>query len=190
MKNKIAIFVCGSGGSGKSTFIRNNLKELVHIDVDIIYEELLISHNLGLKIKNFNESDTKLSNKLFEKAKQLNDCKLQSAISLNQNIVIDGIGRNSDTILLQRKYLESVGYTTYMVVMYAELDVCINRVESRERVYKQNITEDSWYLAYNNIGTYMKEFGNNFLFIYGGSMDYRSKLNAFLKNPKVAKIIL
>jgi predicted kinase len=190
MKNKIAIFVCGSGGSGKSTFVRNNLENYTHIDVDIIYEELLISNGLGLMIKNFNEVEIQLANKLFEKSKELNDSKLQLAISLNQNIVIDGIGRDSNTILFQRKYLESLGYTTYMIVIYADLDTCVARVEGRARVYHKNITEESWYLAYNNIGTYMREFGNNFLFIYDENTDYKVKLKRFLQASTNVKIIL
>jgi GTPase SAR1 family protein len=55
MKNKIAIFVCGSGGSGKTTFCNKNFNNFVQINVDIIYERLLIESNLGLKIKDFNE---------------------------------------------------------------------------------------------------------------------------------------
>jgi predicted kinase len=182
--------VCGSGGSGKSTFVRTNLNGFVHIDVDIIYEELLISNKLGLKIKDFNEYESKQSAELFEKAKELNDFKLKEALISNQNIAIDGIGRNSDIILLQRKHLELAGYTTYMVMLYNDLNICINRIESRDRVYKKNITEDSWYLAYNNIGTYMKEFGDNFLFIYKENTDYKTKLNTFLKNSKITKTIL
>ena len=190
MKNKIAIFVCGSGGSGKSTFVNINLNKFVHIDVDIIYEELLLSNELGLKIKDFNETQRKRSMELFENAKELNDLKLKNAISSNQNVVIDGIGRDSNIILFQRKWLESAGYVTYMIMMYADLDVCVNRVENRNRVYNENITKDSWYLAYNNIGTYAKEFGNNFLFICNGNEDYKGKLNTFLETPKVTKIIL
>jgi predicted kinase len=184
MKNKIAVFVCGSGGSGKSTFVRENLENFIHIDIDLIYEELLISNGLGLKIKNFNEHEMKLSNILFDEAKKLNDIKLQNSVDNGYNLVIDGIGRDPDVILLQRKYLETSGYGTFMVMLYSDLDVCINRVENRERVYPQNITKDSWYLSYNNIGTYAKEFGNNFLFIYNEVENYKGKLNEFL-TPKI-----
>ncbi len=37
MKNKKAIFICGSGGSGKSTFSKKYFSEYTLIDVDIIY---------------------------------------------------------------------------------------------------------------------------------------------------------
>jgi predicted kinase len=191
MKNKIAIFVCGSGGSGKSTFIKKYLNNFVHIDVDIIYEELLISNKLGLKIKDFNKDEIKLSGELLEKAKELNNDKIKNTILKNENLVIDGIGRDSDIIFHQRQYLENFGYKTYMIMLYADLDICIDRINHRERVYGINITEDSWYLSYDNIGTYKKEFRNNFKFIYNNVPDsVLFELDIFLNNSKALKIIL
>ena len=169
MQSKIAIFICGSGGSGKSTFVKNNLKDYAHIDVDIIYEELLTSNGLGLNIKNFTESENELANSLFEKSKELNNLKLKTNVHADNNLVIDGIGRYSDVILSQKTYLENYGYKTYMIMLYVDLDICINRIENRERVYNQTITEDSWYLSYNNIGTYKKEFGDKFTLIYNNN---------------------
>ena len=169
MQNKIAIFVCGSGGSGKSTFVKNNLKGYAHIDVDIIYEELLTSNGLGLNIKNFTKSENELANSLFEKSKELNNLKLKTNVVDGNNLVIDSIGRYSDVILSQKTYLENHGYKTYMIMLYVDLDICINRIENRERVYNRTITEDSWYLSYNNIGTYKKEFGDKFGFIYNNN---------------------
>jgi predicted kinase len=178
MQNKIAIFVCGSGGSGKSTFVKNNLKNYTHIDVDIIYEELLISNGLGLDIRNFTKSQNELADTLFEKAKELNNLKLKTNVHTGNNLVIDGIGRYSDVILSQKVYFENYGYDTYMIMLYVDLDTCVNRIENRERVYNQSITEDSWYLAYNNIGTYKKEFGDKFGFIYNNN---RFVLDDFIK---------
>jgi dephospho-CoA kinase len=190
MKNKKAIFVCGSGGSGKSTFIKTHLTEYVHIDVDIIYEELLLLNKLGLKIKNFNESQSKLATELFEKAKELNNEKLKKIVNIGNNLIIDGIGRDSDIILNQRKYLENSGYDTFMIMLYADLDTCIDRVENRERVYNKKITEDSWYLSYSNIVIYKKEFGTKFKFIYNDIIDTNMVLNDFLEHTKTIKKIL
>jgi predicted kinase len=179
MKNNIAIFICGSGGSGKSTFVKNNLKEYAHIDVDIIYEELLVSNGLGLNIKNFSEAENELASKLFEKSKELNNLKLKANVQSGNNLVIDGIGRYSDVILSQKLYLENYGYQTYMIMLYVDLNICIDRIENRERVYNQNLTKDSWYLSYNNIGTYKKEFGDKFAFIYNNNS---FKLDNFLNS--------
>ncbi len=190
MSNKKAIFICGSGGSGKSTFAKTKLSEFVHIDVDIIYEELLISNGLGLKIKDFNDTQTNLANGLFEEAKLLNGIKLKKAIEDGKNIVIDGIGRDSDIILMQRNMLNQLGYDTMFIMMYSDLDVCVKRIEGRDRVYKENLTNDSWYLAYNNMGTYKKEFGDKFVFIYNDVANYVDKIDEFIKGEKMIKTIL
>lgn len=190
MDNKKAVFICGSGGSGKSTFAKTNLQGFTHIDVDIVYEELLLSNGLGLKIKDFNKEQSDLANNLFEEAKELNNNKLKEAISNGDNIVIDGIGRDSNIILMQRNMLNQLGYDTMLIMMYSNLDTCISRIENRDRVYKQNITKDSWYLAYNNIGTYKKEFGDKFLFIYNEIETQSNVLNEFIRASKMIKTIL
>lgn len=190
MRNKKAIFVCGSGGSGKSTFVKNNLSEFVHIDVDIFYEELLIQNGLGLKIKNFTNTELKTSIKLFEQSKLLNDEKFNNAVNDGKDIVIDGIGRDVDIIILQRCILEKAGYFTSMVMLYSDLDNCINRVESRDRVYSTEITIESWYLAYSNLVEYKKQFGNRFLLIYNDTCDWKTKLEIFINKDKEIKKII
>lgn len=190
MRNKKAVFVCGSGGSGKSTFVKNNLSEFVHIDVDIIYEELLIKNGLGLKIKHFTNSEFQTSTKLFEESKLLNDEKFRNSINDGKDIVIDGIGRNVDVIMLQRSILERAGYFTYMIMLYSDLETCINRVESRDRVYSSEITKDSWYESYSNLTEYKKQFGNRFLFIYTDALDWKSKFQIFITESTHNKVII
>lgn len=190
MKNKKAIFVCGSGGSGKSTFCSEYLKNYTIVDVDIIYEELLLKNGLGLIIKDFNEETLKKSYSLFEEAKILNNLKFKNAINNNENIVIDGIGRDASIVLNQRNILEKNGYATYMVMVYAELEECINRVENRNRVYSKNITIDSWHLAYSNISIYKNEFKEQFMLIYNADIDWKSKFQIFINKDTIKKTIV
>ena len=192
MKTKKAIFICGSGGSGKSTFANKYFSDYSIIDIDIIYEQLLIENNLGLKIKNFNQIDKTHALELFEKSKVLNDYKFNECIKNNENIVIDSIGRDSSIIMHQRNFLEKNGYTTYMIMMYAELEDCIDRVESRERTYLKNITIDSWYLSYSNLVTYKQEFKNKFILVFNDdiNIDWKSKFEIFINKDKDKKTII
>lgn len=192
MKNKKAIFICGSGGSGKSTFSKKYFPEYTIIDIDIIYEQLLIENGLGLKIKNFNDIDKKFASELFEKSKLLNDIKFNECVSNNENIIIDSIGRDSSIIMHQRNFLEKNGYTTYMIMMYVELEECINRVENRERVYTKNITIDSWFLSYSNLVTYKQEFKDRFMLAYNDNVntDWKSKFQIFINEDKHKKTIV
>ena len=121
MKNKIAVFICGSGGSGKSTISSQYFPNFTIIDVDIIYEELLIKNGLDLKIIDFTLENRLLANKLFESAKELNNQKLNEEIKKGSSLVIDTIGRDPNVILEQRNILTKMGYSTFMLMVYSEL---------------------------------------------------------------------
>ena len=190
MKNKKGVFICGSGGSGKSTIARDHFPEFTIIDVDLIYEQELISSNLGLKIKNFNKEQSELAQSLFEKSKSLNDQKFNKTVELGENIVIESIGRDPEVILYQRSLLEKMGYETFMIMVYAELETCIDRVESRDRVYGENVTIDSWYLSYSNISIYSKEFNDRFMLIYNDKDNWKDKLKVFIYKKTDKKDII
>ena len=190
MKNKKAVFICGSGGSGKSTIARTEFSDFTIIDVDLIYEQQLSDHNLSLKIKNFSREESELASSLFEKSKSLNDQKFNNAVDNGENIIIDSIGRDPEVILYQRSYLEKMGYKTFMVMVYAELETCIARVEARDRVYGQNITIDSWYLSYSNISIYNREFKSRFMLIYNDDSNWKEKLKVFIYKKTDKKDII
>jgi cytidylate kinase len=179
MKNKKVIFICGSGGSGKTTLSKTYFAEYKKANVDDIYEKLLIKNNLHLKIIDFQPTEIKKSNELFEKAKQELDIKLMDFIKNEENIIIDSIGRDTDITLHLKYWLESFGYTTYMIMVYADLDMCIDRVNNRDRTYDKNITIDSWYAAYNNIIVYKKTFKNKFLLI---QTDITDSIEKYISN--------
>jgi dephospho-CoA kinase len=166
MGNKKAIFVCGSGGSGKTTFVLEKLSHFHNVNVDTEYEKLLLENGLTLKIKNFTQEEKELSKRLFEEAKQITTQNLLFGVKNELNIVIDTIGRDSNLILNQRIYLESNGYDVFMIMLYASMETCLNRTENRERVYEKNLTIDSWYLSYGNLTDFSREFNEKFVLIF------------------------
>ena len=191
MINKRAIVLCGSGGSGKSTIYQNYFSDYVVVDVDILYEELLNEYGLGLDIKNFNFEQIELSNSLFEKAKQLNNEKFNEYVSENKNIVVDGVGRDVEVILNQRNLLEKCGYTTYMIMVYADIDVCIERVENRNRSYSKRLVIDSWHESYRNISEYKEQFKDRFLLVHNDEInDWKCKFQIFINKQSKNKAII
>lgn len=190
MKNKKAVFICGSGGSGKSTIAKTHFPGFTIIDVDLIYEEQLIKNNLGLNIENFNKEENEIAKELFEKSKSLNDQKFNESVEMGDDIIIDSIGRDPEVILYQRAFLEKVGYETSMIMVYAELETCIGRVQDRTRVYGKNVTIDSWYLSYSNISIYSKEFHGRFMLIYNDNDNWKDKLKVFIYKKTDKKDII
>jgi len=180
MKNKIAVFVCGSGGSGKSTISSQYFPNFTIIDVDIIYEELLIKNGLNLKIIDYTLENRLLADNLFESAKELNNQKFNEEIKKGSGLVIDTIGRDPNVILEQRNILTKMGYSTFMLMVYSELETCIDRVRNRDRVYGDNITIDSWYQSYSKIDIYKKEFKEKFILIYNEIGDLKERLEVFI----------
>lgn len=180
MKTKKAYFICGSGGSGKSTLAKIYFPSYTIIDIDLIYEQELINCGLGLKIRDFSPENSKKALELFEKSKGINDQKFNKAVENEDNIIIDSIGRDTEILLFQRAFLEKRGYETFMIMVYADLETCLERIEVRDRVYPHNITIDSWYLSYGNMVTYKKEFGDRFILFYNDGQDSKEKLEVFI----------
>lgn len=186
MKKKRAIFICGSGGSGKTTFVKNRLLEYHNVNVDTVYERLLIENGLNLRIKDFNDDQKKLASELFEKSKSISADNLLLGVKEGLNIVIDTIGRDSNLILDQRIFLEKNGYLTSMIMLYSSLETCIERVEKRERVYEKNLTIDSWYLSYNNISIFRREFNDRFILIFNENIDIlNNKVDLFINGDNL-----
>jgi predicted kinase len=186
MGNKLAVFVCGSGGSGKTTFVNQHFKSFKQVNVDIPYEELLNSSGLGLKINEFNTEQLNKAAEFFERAKDISYSTLIESIELGEDIVIDSIGRYSDYVFQQRNQLEINGYNTIMFMLYAPLELCIERVNSRNRVYNESITIDSWYLSYGNIVNFKREFSDDFHFVFNGeNVDWDQKIPNLIEKKKL-----
>jgi dephospho-CoA kinase len=190
MKTKKAVFICGSGGSGKSTVAKEWFSDYVIVDLDLIYEQQLNDMGLGLRIVDFNEDQKKVAQILFEKSKSLNDEKFNKTVENGENIVIDSIGRDLEVILHQRSYLEKMGYVTFMIMVYSELETCLKRVDNRDRVYNENVTIDSWYLSYGNISDFKKEFNDRFVLIYNEDFNRKEKIDVFINEYNNKKDII
>jgi predicted kinase len=187
MSNKLAVFVCGSGGSGKTTFANKHFGSFNQVNVDIPYEELLLTSGLGLKINTFNKEDLKKASGFFEMAKELSYKTFTESIEKGEDIVIDSVGRYSDYVFQQRKQLELSGYNTMMFMLYVPLNVCIERVKSRDRVYAKSITEESWYLSYGNIAEFKKEFLDDFYLIFNDENNiWEQKIQQLVEKKKLS----
>ncbi len=150
-----AIFLAGAAGSGKSYMTQQLIpSNLVVINSDDTYEEMLKASGIGLKQKDFTPDQLSQAAKLQAQARKVTQDKLSQAISNAQDIVIDGTGAASNPILKKKQELEALGYTTFMLIhqvrsglwgSFAEFQDEIQNLELIMRYIKQI------YLEHTNI---------------------------------------
>ena len=164
-----AIFLAGPAGSGKSTFIKNNIPNLKVINVDDTYEKLLKQAGLDKPQSTFTSDELSQSSKLMSRARKETTAKLQSAQEEGESIIIDGTGAASNPILKKKTQLEDLGYDTMMIMIYVSPLVSLERNRSRGeaggRSLRPSIIFRTWEKVNKNINTFQNMFGDNFILV-------------------------
>ena len=164
-----AIFLAGPAGSGKSTFIKNNIPNLKVINIDDTYEELLKQAGLDRPQSTFTSDELSQSSKLMGQARKETTSKLKLAQEGGEDIIIDGTGGASNPILKKKIQLEELGYDTMMVMVYVSPLVSLERNKSRGeaggRSLRPSIIVRTWEKVNKNIDTFKNMFGDNFILV-------------------------
>jgi len=164
-----AIFLAGPAGSGKSTFIRNNIPNLKVINIDDTYEELLKQAGLDKPQSTFTSDELSQSSKLMGQARKETTAKLKTAQEKGEDIIIDGTGGASNPILKKKVQLEELGYDTMMVMVYVSPLVSLERNRSRGeaggRSLRPSIIVRTWEKVNKNIDTFKNMFNDNFVLV-------------------------
>ena len=164
-----AIFLAGPAGSGKSTFIKNNIPNLKVINIDDTYEELLKQAGLDKPQSTFTSDELSQSSKLMGQARKETTAKLKAAQENLENIIIDGTGAASNPILKKKTQLEDLGYDTMMIMIYVSPLVSLERNRSRGeaggRSLRPSIIVRTWEKVNKNIDTFQNMFGDNFILV-------------------------
>jgi predicted kinase len=161
-----AIFMAGPAGSGKS-FISQKLvpSDFTTINVDDTYEELLKSSGIGLKLAKMSPDELKKAGELMGQARKATDTKLQDASKSAKNLLIDGVGGSSKTLLKKKAELESLGYDTSMVMTYVSPITSLERNKQRDRSLLPSVVIRSWRDVNTNIDAYRQAFGDDFTLV-------------------------
>jgi predicted kinase len=164
-----AIFLAGPAGSGKSSFIKDNIPNLKVINIDDTYEELLKKAGLDKPQSEFTSDELSQSSKLMGQARKETTAKLKDAQESGENIVIDGTGAASNPILKKKNQLEELGYDTLMVMIYVSPLVSLERNRSRGerggRSLRPSIIVRTWNQVNKNVDVFRNMFGNNFILV-------------------------
>ena len=169
LKKPKAVFLAGPAGSGKSSFIKDNIPNLKVINIDDTYEELLKKSGLDKPQSEFTSDELSQSAKLMGQARKETTVKLKNAQEAGENIVIDGTGAASNPILKKKNQLEDLGYDTMMVMIYVSPLVSLERNKSRGdaggRSLRPSIIVRTWNQVNKNIDAFKNMFGNNFILV-------------------------
>jgi len=160
-----AFFLAGGPGSGKSFVTRNVFagSGLKLINSDIPFENSLKTAGLSM---NMPDEEKYFRDILRDKAKVTVNSQLDLYIKGRLGLVIDGTGRDYNTIQSQAGLLKELGYDCYMVFVNTSLDVALERNKNRARVVPEYITTQSWQTVQNNIGKFQSLFGlTNFIIV-------------------------
>ena len=164
-----AVFLAGPAGSGKSTFVKNNIPNLKVINIDDTYEELLKKAGLDRPQSEFTSDELSQSSQLMSKAREKTQIKFETAKKNLENIIIDGTGGASNPILKKKTQLEDLGYDTMMVMIYVSPLVSLERNKKRGekggRSLRPSIIVRTWNQVNKNIDTFKNMFGDDFILV-------------------------
>jgi dephospho-CoA kinase len=173
-----AIFMAGPAGAGK-TFTLNKLgiKGFTIINVDEDFEALL-KQELGKEdFASMSPEELSVAAKLMGKARATTREKETQAVTSLQNIVIDGTGAASKPILKKKQELESLGYETFMILIYVSPMTSLKRNAERGRSLPTVAVLKSWQGLVSNIDTYKQAFGDNIVIVNNDPSDVDKSFN-------------
>jgi dephospho-CoA kinase len=167
-----AIFMAGPAGAGK-TFTLNKLgiKGFTIINVDEDFEALL-KQELGKEdFASMSPEELSVAAKLMVKARATTREKETQSVTSLQNIVIDGTGAASKPILKKKQELESLGYETFMILIYVSPMTSLKRNAERGRSLPTVAVLKSWQGLVSNIDIYKQAFGDNIVIVNNDPSD-------------------
>lgn len=168
-----AIFLAGAAGSGK-TYISKQLgipNNYTSVNIDDTYELLLKKSGIGSDQKHFGPAELSKAAHLMQVAKKATTEKYQKLLSNNENIIVDGTGSSSKSLLKRKQELEDLGYKTFMIAIYVSPMVSLERNAKRERSLMPSIILRSWRDYTKNINIYRQSFGANFILVNNNPKD-------------------
>lgn len=186
-----AIFTAGGPGSGKSYVAANlfgmpekmpfvSAKGLKSVNSDKYFETYLKMSGLSQDIAKLKPSEFDKAMELRAKSKSVRDSAIKNYINGRLGILIDGTGKDYSNISKQKQKLELVGYDCFMVFVNTDLDIALERNQSRERKLPPELVKKSWQAVQNNMGKFQGLFGASNMLIVDNS-EYKEFTNIVKK---------
>jgi predicted ABC-type ATPase len=176
---KIAIFMVGSPGSGKTTLkeyfvnsINKNMTDFINLDPDYIMTQLPKYQQL----QSSNETKAQAAAQCYSSSYVINDVLYTMAQNQNYNIILDGTGKEFKWTSGQIENLHYLGYTIYIcIVVVNNIDILISRAKQRgiqtgRTIYPETIIKINNQIK-QNIPLYKKNKRAKNIIIYNNDTD-------------------
>ena len=163
-----AFFLAGGPGSGKSFVVRKATggTGLRVVNSDDIFERYLKDANLEMDMRTKQaEREAEIRDKLRKRAKDVTAKRQANYVEGRIGLIIDGTGKDFDSIAKQSNQLKRLGYDTYMIFVNTSLDVALERNAKRARSVPESIAVKSWKAVQNNLGKFSYHFRGGMIIV-------------------------
>lgn len=171
-KQKVAVFLVGAPGSGKSYIARKLTDgvDLKIVDIDAI--ATLMAKDLGINfLDQESESPEKISD-LYDRAWRKNYSRLLRLLTAGSNILIDGTGKNFERLVGLKEEIESHGYLTAVVHVHTSLETAMKRNQERARKVPGDFADETWHKVRANASKIAHAFDVDRYFYIVNDADY------------------
>jgi dephospho-CoA kinase len=173
-----AIFMAGPAGAGKSFILKKlNIDGFKTINVDDDFEELLQKELGKSDFASMSPEELSTAGKLMGIARKNTREKEIASVESLQNIVIDGTGAASNPLLKKKAELESLGYKTFMILIYVSPMTSLKRNADRGRSLPTSAVLSSWKGLSSNIAIYRDQFEDDIIVINNDPEDVDKSYN-------------
>ena len=159
-----AFFLAGGPGSGKSYVVKRGTGGLglKIVNSDDVFEKYLKDAGLSLKMP---KSEEEPRDKLRDRAKRVTDARQANYVEGRLGLIIDGTGKDYDSITRKAQKLRLLGYDIHMIFVNTSLDVALERNAARKRTLRPDIATKSWKSVQNNMGKFSQFFRQGFILV-------------------------
>ena len=175
-----AVFTAGGPGSGKSYAASTlfgmpekmpfvSAQGLKSVNSDKYFETYLQMKGLSQDIASLDPEEYEQAMELRKKSKAVSKAGLKNYINGRLGLLIDGTGKDYAKIEKQKKRLQSVGYDCFMIFVNTDLDVALERNQTRDRKLPSELVKSSWQAVQNNMGKFQSLFGRSNMLIVDNS---------------------
>lgn len=177
-----AVFLAGTGGSGKSSVADAMFTALRSPGggwFKVVDRDTHLTRLMKLAGKELSTVGDHENRPLRHKAKDLSAKQLEQWANRRLPLIIDGTAWQEHVVKSMYKTLDRLGYDCYMVAVVTKLDTALRRNKERAEKGGRAVPEDqlktTWHAVMGNLKKYKTLFGATNLIIVNNDRDYDAK---------------